>query len=47
VHISDVENRDDWRRVSVIRDLCAGFVSGKGLDGYREALEMLKAEFGE
>jgi 3-dehydroquinate dehydratase len=26
----------------VIRDLCIGFVQGKGVDGYREALELLK-----
>lgn len=46
VHISDIENRgDEWRKVSVIRDLCIGHVQGKGLDGYREALELLKAEF--
>jgi hypothetical protein len=30
--------------VSVVRDLCAGTVQGKGLDGYREALELLKGE---
>ncbi len=46
VHISDIENRgDEWRKVSVIRDLCIGHVQGKGLEGYREALELLKAEF--
>ena len=28
----------------MIRDLCVGRVQGKGVDGYREALEMLKAE---
>ncbi len=43
VHISEIENREEWRRVSVIRDLCIGTVQGKGADGYREALEMLKA----
>jgi 3-dehydroquinate dehydratase-2 len=44
VHISEVDSRDDWRRVSVIRDLCIGRVQGKGADGYREALEILHAE---
>ena len=29
-------------RVSVIRDLCIGCVQGKGVDGYREALELLE-----
>ena len=46
VHISEVDTRDDWRRESVIRDLCVGRVQGKGVDGYREALELLKAELG-
>ena len=41
VHISDVENREDWRRVSVVSDLCVGRVSGQGPDGYRQALGLL------
>jgi 3-dehydroquinate dehydratase-2 len=42
VHLSAVDEREEWRRVSVIRDLCVGCVQGKGVDGYREALELLK-----
>jgi 3-dehydroquinate dehydratase-2 len=42
VHLSAVDERDEFRRVSVIRDLCVGCVQGKGPDGYREALTMLK-----
>jgi 3-dehydroquinate dehydratase-2 len=42
VHLSAIDEREDWRRVSVIRDLCVGSVQGKGVDGYREALAMLK-----
>jgi 3-dehydroquinate dehydratase II len=42
VHISNVSDREDFRQTSVIRDLCIGWVEGKGVDGYREALEMLK-----
>ena len=42
VHLSAVDEREEWRRVSVIRDLCIGTVSGKGVDGYREALELLR-----
>jgi 3-dehydroquinate dehydratase II len=45
VHISDIESREEWRRRSVIREVCIGHVQGKGLDGYREALEMLKTRF--
>jgi 3-dehydroquinate dehydratase-2 len=43
VHLSNVEEREPHRRLSVIRDLAAGAVWGKGPDGYREALELLKA----
>jgi 3-dehydroquinate dehydratase II len=46
VHISEVDSRDEWRRLSVIRDLCVGRVQGKGADGYREALEILQRELG-
>jgi 3-dehydroquinate dehydratase-2 len=48
VHISEVDNREEeWRRLSVIRDLCVGRVQGKGADGYREALEILRNEVAE
>jgi 3-dehydroquinate dehydratase II len=42
VHLSDVQNREPFRRVSVLTDVCVATVSGKGPDGYREALERLK-----
>ena len=41
VHLSDVEAREEWRRFSVISDLAAKRVIGKGPDGYREALQFL------
>lgn len=47
VHISEVDSREDWRRHSVIRDVCVGRVQGKGAEGYREALELLAAELGD
>lgn len=46
VHLSDVESRDDWRRVSVFDGLVLAKVSGKGPDGYREALDLIAAELG-
>ena len=46
VHISEVDGREDWRAVSVIDEVCVGRVQGKGLDGYREALEILGKEMG-
>jgi 3-dehydroquinate dehydratase II len=42
VHLSRVDEREEWRRVSVVRDLCIGTVQGKGVEGYREALALLK-----
>jgi 3-dehydroquinate dehydratase-2 len=46
VHLSDVENREDWRRVSVFDGLVLAKVAGKGPDGYREALSALASELG-
>jgi 3-dehydroquinate dehydratase-2 len=46
VHLSDVDSREPWRRESVIRELCVGRVAGKGVDGYREALELIQTELG-
>jgi 3-dehydroquinate dehydratase-2 len=42
VHLSAVDEREEWRRVSVIRDLCIGTVQGKGPEGYRDALALLR-----
>jgi len=44
VHLSDIESREEWRRRSVITDLCLTRISGKGPDGYKDALERLRAE---
>ena len=44
VHLSDVMQREEFRRHSVISDLCVATVSGKGIDGYREALARLQKE---
>ena len=44
VHLSDIEHREDWRRHSVVSDLAALRIIGKGPDGYREALEFLAGE---
>jgi 3-dehydroquinate dehydratase II len=46
VHLSDVEAREEWRRVSVFDGLVLAKISGKGPDGYREALELLARELG-
>ena len=41
VHLSNVDEREEWRRHSVIADLAALRVVGKGPEGYREALEFV------
>jgi len=47
VHISDIHSREDWRSTSVFDGIVIGQVAGKGVDGYREALERLAKELGE
>lgn len=37
IHLSDVQNREPFRRVSTIRDVCAAVFSGHGIDSYRLA----------
>jgi 3-dehydroquinate dehydratase II len=44
VHLSDVDHREEWRRLSVVRELCVATVSGQGVEGYRAALERVKEE---
>jgi 3-dehydroquinate dehydratase II len=42
VHLSDIEHREEWRRMSVLADVVIARVSGQGVAGYREALARLK-----
>jgi 3-dehydroquinate dehydratase II len=44
VHLSNIEEREDWRRHSVIEALAAKRILGQGPEGYREALEFLVAK---
>jgi 3-dehydroquinate dehydratase-2 len=44
IHLSDVQSREPWRRVSVIGDLCFARIYGRGPDGYGEALALLRDE---
>ena len=43
VHLSDIKHREPFRAVSVLEDVCVASVMGQGVDGYRTALERLKA----
>jgi len=44
VHISNVHEREDFRRVLVLEDVVVGQVIGHGVDGYLEAIDMLLDE---
>jgi 3-dehydroquinate dehydratase-2 len=44
IHLSDVKHREPWRRVSVLGELCFATVSGRGADGYSDALAQLRDE---
>lgn len=41
VHISDVNSREDFRKISFVRDICLKTISGHGFDGYTEAIDYL------
>ena len=41
VHISDVSRREEFRQISYVRQACIATVSGKGTDGYLEAIDLL------
>jgi 3-dehydroquinate dehydratase II len=42
IHLSDLSQRESWRQLSVIRELCFATVSGRGPDGYEDALVQLR-----
>ena len=44
IHLSNVEQREAFRRISVLDGVCCGRVFGKGPDGYRDALTILQGE---
>ena len=41
VHISKVEDREDFRQVSYVREACVKTISGHGIAGYCEAIDYL------
>ena len=40
VHISDVDSREDFRQISFVRNYCFKTISGKGFEGYLEAIDL-------
>ncbi len=43
VHISKVEEREGFRQVSYIRSACIATITGKGFQGYLEAMDLILA----
>lgn len=41
VHVSDITAREDFRRVSLMSDVCAHTIMGHGVDGYLEGVEWI------
>ena len=44
VHLSDIRKREEYRQVSYTSETCIATIMGKGFEGYREALFILRAE---
>lgn len=44
VHISKVEEREDFRQISYVRLACKKTITGKGTDGYLEAIDFLSKD---
>ena len=42
VHLTDISQREKFRQISLLHDVCKASVMGKGLQGYQEAIEILK-----
>ena len=41
VHLSNIDNRESFRKVSVIKEVCIEQIKGKGKHGYLEAIEVI------
>lgn len=42
VHISNLQKREEWRRKSILTEVCTGLISGLGIKGYLLALEYFR-----
>lgn len=46
VHISDVDSREPFRQISYAGMACVKTIKGQGFDGYRQAMQYLKENYG-
>lgn len=44
VHLSDITQREDFRKISVMSEVCVAQIMGKGKAGYREAVDVLRTK---
>ena len=44
VHLSDIDRREDFRRISVVKDVCIAQINGLGQKGYTQAIDILLKE---
>ena len=42
IHITDIQGREDFRKISVVEDVCDKQIVGQGLNGYLMAIDYLK-----
>ena len=47
VHITDVDEREEFRRISYVRAACVKTISGHGTDGYLEAMDYLTGGYAD
>ena len=47
VHISNIMNREDFRKISVLKDVCIDQIYGLGKHSYMEALKILEINYNE
>lgn len=44
IHISDITAREEFRKISVTKEVCDHQIYGRGLEGYLEAIDFLLAK---
>lgn len=45
VHISEVDKREKFRQISYVRLACFATITGHGVDGYTEAMDLLREKY--